>query len=422
MNIDYGEHGLTFEIPDDANVTILEPTYQSALSNISQSLREALKNPIGAPPLGTTVKASDYVAIVFSDFTRPVPNRVIIPAILESLSHVPDSHIILFNATGTHRGNTREELLELLGEDIVERFRVIQNNASDKSSHLMAGVTSSGDEIWLHREFLSCDYRILTGAIEPHFFAGFSGGGKAVMPGLAGLETIELNHSSRNLDNPNATWGVTHGNPIWEEIQEAALMAHPDFLVNVSLNREKAITGIFAGDMSKAHAAGCEFVRNTVMIPVSEPFDIVITSNSGYPLDRNLYQAVKGMSAASRIVTPGGSIIIAAECRDGIPTGSPFDYLLSLSGSPRRLLEMTDDPNFRHPEMWQARILSTILRKADIHLYTESLTDTEIRKAWLNPCRSIKSALSQLREKYGEDARICVLPEGPLTAPYLSKL
>ena len=418
--IDYGEHGLTFDMPDDANVTVLRPTFQSALSNAAQSLREALKNPIDAPPLGSMVNASDHVAIVFSDFTRPVPNRMVLPAVIESLPAMPDTHIHLFNATGTHRNNTPEELRGLLGEEIAGRFRVIQNNASDKSSYVKAGVTSGGNDIWLLREFLACDFCILTGSIEPHFFAGFSGGGKAVMPGLAALESIERNHSSRNLDHPNAAWGVTHGNPIWEEIQEASMMVDPDFLVNVSLNRDKAITGIFAGDISSAYAIGCEFVRNSVMAPVSDPFDIVITSNSGFPLDRNLYQAVKGMSAASRIVKRGGAIIIAAECRDGVPTGSPFENLLSLSGSPQKLLEMTDDPNFRHPESWQARILASIVRKAEVHLYSERLTDTEIRNAWLNPCHCIESELLQLMEKYGKDARVCVLPEGPVTVPYLS--
>lgn len=417
--IEYGECGLACMMPDDADITVITPNHQNALPNITSALSEAMSNPIGTPSLDSCVKSTDTVGIVFSDNTRPAPNRVLLPAILEKIKHVPDSQIILFNATGTHRKNTQEELRYVLGESIANRFRVEQNDAADETSHELAGATASGNKIWLHRVFLSCDFRILTGFIEPHFFAGFSGGGKAVMPGLSSLETIMRNHGVRNIDDPNSTWGVTHGNPIWEEIQEAALLAHPDFLLNVSLNRGKAITGIFAGAMSEAHAVGCEFVRESAMISVPEPFDIVLTSNSGYPLDRNLYQAVKGMSAASRIVKKGGAIVIAAECRDGVPKGSPFDGLLSIAGSPERMMEISADRGFHFSEVWQARILASIASNAQIHLYSERLTDEEIRHAWLTPCRSIENTLLKLRDKYGQKSRICVLPEGPVIAPYV---
>jgi len=235
-----------------------------------------------------------------------------LPVLLDELDFVPDDEVVLLNATGTHRPNTDTELRTMLGDEIMDRFRIVQNDPMDSDSHVSVGTTKSGNDIQIHREYLQCDIRILTGFVEPHFFAGFSGGPKACMPGLAQLETILKNHSPENIDSPTAHWGVTQGNPIWEEIREAASMAKPSFILNVTLNRNGQITGVFAGDLEKAHAQGCNFVRENAMVPVKKPYDIVIGSNSGYPLDLNLYQSVKGMSAAAQIVKDGGSIIIAA--------------------------------------------------------------------------------------------------------------
>ena len=256
IKLAYGKKGLKIRLPEDLKAQVLEPEYVEGLPNPAGAVREALRKPIASQPLKMLTNAGGRIGIVFSDITRPAPNRLILPILLEELGTLPDERIVLFNATGTHRANTDAELREMLGDEIVDRYRIVQNDANGRESHVMVGRTSKGNDIWLHGEYVKCDVKILTGFIEPHFFAGFSGGGKACMPGLALLETICRNHSAENLDSSMASWGITYGNPVWEEVHEAASMAPPTFLLNVSLNRDKQITGVFAGDFEKAHARG----------------------------------------------------------------------------------------------------------------------------------------------------------------------
>lgn len=419
IKLAYGKTGLEISLPDEANVTVVEPKYVEGLPDQAGAVRDALRQPIGSPPLKALVKSSDKVGIVFSDITRPTPNHLILPVLLGELDHVPDEHIVLFNSTGTHRPNTEAELRRMLGDEIVDRYRIVQNDANDRESHVFVGRTTSGNDVWIHKEFVECDVRIPTGFIEPHFFAGFSGGGKAIMPGLALLETVMRNHSAKNLDSPLARWGITQSNPVWEEIREAAAMVQPTFLLNVTLNRDKQITEVFAGDFEEAHVRGCAFVKEKAMVPVQEPFDIVIGSNSGYPLDLNLYQAVKGMSAASQVVKEGGSIIIAAECWDGIPDHGEYGQLLLEAESPESLLETVRAPGFQRQDMWEAQIQALICLKADVYFYSHNLSDEQIEDAWLRPCRDIEATVAELLQKYGPGATICVLPEGPQTIPYL---
>jgi len=415
----YGKSGLSIDLPDRLRVTVVQPRHVPGLLDQTGAVREALDNPIVSPPLRELVKASDRVGIVFSDITRPTPNALLLPVLLEALDYVPDDNIILFNATGTHRFNTETELCGMLGRGLVDRHLIVQNDAGDAESHAVVGTTTSGNEIVILREFLECDVKILTGFIEPHFFAGFSGGGKAVMPGLASLDTVMRNHNARNIDDPQARWGVTRGNPIWEEVYEAAAMTSPTFLLNVTLNRDKEITCVFAGDFTEAHAQGCEFVREKAMVPVDAPFDIVIGTNSGYPLDLNLYQSVKGMSAAAQVVKSGGSIIIAAECWDGIPQHGEYCRLLQGAESLESLLAAIRAPGFACRDMWQAQVQALVCRQADVYLHTRHLTPEQITRALLNPCASIEQTVAQLLDKYGDDATICILPEGPQTVPYI---
>ncbi len=426
LNLAYGKKGMRFSLPDNADITVIEPKFTERLPDPIKALSESLQHPIGKPPLTEWLnpvlgKGSEKIGIAFSDITRPTPNHIILPVLLDTLSHVPDDRILLFNGTGTHRPNTEDELREMLGEEILSRFKIIQNDAADRSSHILVGRTGSGNDIWIHRDFVDCDARILTGFIEPHFFAGFSGGGKAVMPGLALLETVYRNHNAQYIDHPSVTWGVTLGNPLWEEVQEAAEMAGPSFLLNVTLNRDRQITGVFAGDPRNAHETGCSFVKKNAMAPVSDTFDIVITSNSGYPLDLNLYQSVKGMSAAAQIVREGGSIIIAADCWDGIPDHGEYSKLLREADSLESLLRRVRSPGFLHQDMWQAQVHAQICLKAEVHVYSSNLTDEQIEGAFLKPCRSIEETVFQLLVRYGKNARICVLPEGPQTIPYIKQ-
>ncbi|OHB76925.1 MAG: hypothetical protein A2Z25_17600 [Planctomycetes bacterium RBG_16_55_9] len=413
IKLAYGTEGLDIHLRDDLNVTLVESEYVQGLENQTEAIREALRHPIAGSSLRESVQSSAKVAIVFNDITRPTPYRIILPVLLDELDPVADENVVLLNATGTHRPNTEAEIRTILGDEVVNRFRIVQNDALDSGSHLFVGTTRSGNEIRLHKEYVESDVRILTGFIEPHFFAGFSGGGKACMPGLALLDNVLRNHSVRNIDHPIATWGKTYGNPIWDEILEAASIVQPVCLLNVTLNRDKQITGVFAGDLEQAHKQGCSFVRRNAMIPVREPYDIVITCNCGYPLDLNLYQSIKGISAAAQIVKEGGSIIMAADCWDGVPEHGEYAGLLRRAGSPERLLEMIRTPGFSVQDAWQAQIQALILQKADVYFYSRNLSDRQIKEAMLRPCHTIESTVDELVQEYGRGASICVLPEGP---------
>jgi nickel-dependent lactate racemase len=415
----YGKSDLDIVLPEGVHVETIEPRYVAGVPDGAGAVTSALREPFGSKPLRERIASSPTVGIVVNDITRATPYRVILPALLAEMRRVPEDRITIFVATGTHRPCTPAELDALLGPEVADRFRVVQNDAGDRSSHALAGTTRGGNAVWIHRDVLACDLRILTGFIEPHFFAGFSGGGKAVMPGMALLETVLRNHSPAHIGHPQATWGVTQGNPVWEEVCEAARMAGPSFLLNVTLNRDKEITGVFAGDVEQAHQRGCEFVRRTAMVPVSRLYDIVITSNSGYPLDLNLYQAVKGMSAAAQIVKPGGVIILAAECWDGIPDHGQYKRLLHEAGDPESLLEKirTADPPI--PDGWQAQIHAAICRKAEVYLFSGHLTDRDIRQALLQPSRDIAATVKELIHSRGRETSVAVLPEGPQTIPYI---
>ncbi len=280
-------------------------------------------------------------------------------------------------------------------------------------------ITSLGHPVRINRTYLEADVRILTGFIEPHFFAGFSGGPKAVLPSLAGVESVYTNHGLSMIADPNATWGVTDGNPIWEEMREVALRTQPTFLLNVALNVRREITGVFAGDMLLAHAAGCDFVKEHAMAPVASPYDIVVTTNSGYPLDQNLYQSVKGMSAASQVVRQGGAIIMAAACEDGLPDHGLYAELLRRGGSPQGVLEMISQPGFVAQDQWQVQIQAQIQSRAEVFVFSDGLTAAQIAGALFTPCRDIALEIQRLSDRYAPQARICVLPEGPQTIPYL---
>ena len=418
----YGNSKLEIDLAESYDVSVIEPVPVPGLPQPRQALKEALQAPLGSPPLHSLVGPGERVGIIFNDITRATPSRLLLEEILAELAHVPKGQVTLFNALGTHRSNTDAELRRMLGNRLVDEYRIVQNNAFDPATQECVGLTSLGHEVWLNRELLACDLKILTGFIEPHFFAGFSGGGKAIMPGMAGLKTILGNHSARMIGHPSATWGITRGNPINEEVREVALKAGRLFLVNITLNKDKEITGVFCGSLDEAHAAGCAFARRTAQVPVTEPFDIVLTTNSGYPLDINLYQSVKGMSAAAQVVRPGGAIVIAAECRDGVPEHGLYGQLLSAHHSPAEVLEDICASTIDRQDQWEAQVQALIQQKAAVYVYSDGLSDEQIRSALLIPCRDIKATLAGLVAHYGPQARVCVLPEGPQTIPYLEKL
>ena len=418
VKLAYGESHLEIDVPRD-RTTVIEPLNQPGLADERDSVIEALNNPIAAPPLLDWIKPKDRVCILFTDITRATPNDRLIPWLLEHLSHIPRENITLLNQLGTHRPNTRAELEKMLTPQVVSNYRVINHEPENHEALTPLGATRSGVPAFINRHAVEADVRIVTGFIEPHFFAGFSGGPKGIMPGVAGLETVMSNHNVHHIGDPRAAFGITDGNPLWEELRDIALRVGPSFLLNVTLNHSKQITGVFAGDLLAAHKRGTDFVRTSAMQCVTSPFEIVVTTNSGYPLDMNLYQGVKGMSAGARIIQEGGLLILACECREGVPAGSPLDKLLRSAGSSEEILAMLSTPGFVRPEQWQAQIQALIQRRARVLVHS-SLPDEIIRAAHLKPCDDISREVMMELQKHGPEARVAILPQGPLTIPYLA--
>ena len=418
VNLAYGQGYLPIDLPDD-RTTVIEPSHRPGLPDEKAAILEALRNPIGAPPLRESIKPTDKVCIIFTDITRATPNERIIPWLLEHLSHVPKSNIVLLNSTGTHRPNTRAELEKMLTPAVVAQYDVINHECEKDEDMVQLGTTRDGTPALINRHVVEANVRITTGFIEPHFFAGFSGGVKGIMPGCAGLKSVMSNHGAKNIGHPKSTFGIMEGNELWEELRDIALRVGPTFVLNVTLNDERKITGVFAGDLLKAHKVGCEFVRQSAMQKVKAPFDIVVTTNSGYPLDMNLYQGVKGMSAGARILEDRGLLILACECREGVPANSPLDKLLRSASSSEEILTMLSTPGFVRPEQWQAQIQALIQRRAEVLLYS-SLPEEVVKTAFLTPCKDIGQAVKERLSKLGPNARVAVLPQGPLTIPYLA--
>jgi nickel-dependent lactate racemase len=419
IHLAYGRAGLNITLP--AQTDVITARFTPGLPDEPEALRAALRHPIDSPPLAELVNPGDTVLIAHSDITRATPNDRILPVLLAELEGVGIRRrdITLLNALGTHRPQTESELRQMLGDAVVNHYHCLQHNAFDDAGLLPLGETSFGHPVRLNRLLVEADVKILTGFIEPHFFAGFSGGPKGVLPALAGQESVLTNHGRTMIAHPQATWGICEGNPIWEEMREVALLTQPTFLLNVTLNAQKQITGVFAGEMLAAHRAGRAFVRDSAMVPVDAPYDIVITTNSGYPLDQNLYQCVKGMSAARQIVRRGGAIILAGACADGLPDHGRYAELLTSGGSPQGVLDLIAQPGFSAQDQWQVQIQTQIQRHAEVYVYSDGLSDEQIERALLRPCRSIEETVAILLERYGPHARICVLPEGPQTIAYV---
>ena len=412
----YGKSNLNIELPE--NCVLIEPTPIPALENDKQAIRDALKNPINSDPLEDLVKSNQTVSIVISDITRPTPNHILVPLIIECLAHVPLENIVIINGTGTHRDQTKDELIQMLGEDIVNNIRIVHNHCNDKQTLKKVGHSKYGCDVYLNKDYVAADFKIVTGFIEPHFFAGFSGGPKGIMPGIAGFETIMTFHNAQMIGDIRSTWGNMIDNPVQDMTREINAMCKPDFMLNVALNKDKAITKVFAGELYEAHDTGCDYVKNHAMFKCDERFDVVIASNSGYPLDQNLYQTVKGMSAAHKIVKEGGTIIMVSECADGFPDHGKFAEIFKLAETPQGILDIIHDPNFQEMDQWQVQKQASIQTFANVYVYSK-LTDQQLLDSMLKPTDNIEKTLESLAREKGKPLTIGVMPQGPLTIPYV---
>jgi nickel-dependent lactate racemase len=344
----------------------------------------------------------------------------VLPPLLDEIaSAAPGAEVTVLIATGTHRGNTPAELLEMLGADVLSRVRVVNHDARDAESLVDVGRTVSGVPVTVNRQWVAADVRITTGFVEPHFFAGFSGGPKLVVPGLAGLDTVLVLHDARRIGSARATWGNLEDNPVHADIRACAALAPPHFSCDVLLDAEQRITHVYAGELAAMHQQATATAKELAMCPVEGPFDVVVTSNAGYPLDQNLYQAVKGLAAAERVVRPGGTIVLAAECADGLPAHGLFAELLEASPSRDHLAAQFDPDLPARPDQWQVQVLSRVLAKARVLAYADGLTRAELAAAFMTKIDDLALGIEVAARDAGPDARICYLPEGPLTIPYL---
>jgi lactate racemase len=410
VTLAYGRHGLAVEVPEDAVVIL--PTELPGLPDEQAAVSRALREPLSGPPLALLAVGAERVVVVFPDLTRPMPNRTVLPPVLRELERcgVPDAAIALLCATGTHRQASQTEMEELVGPEIVARYQIVDHD-SDGDDHVSVGQVD-GVAVRLLRRYVEADLRIITGFVEPHFFAGFSGGPKAVCPGLAATETILEAHHPRRIADPRSTFVTRIGNPVHDFVRAAVDLAPPHLSVDVTINRARQVTGVFAGPLAVAHDAACAFARDSATQPVEAAFDVVVSTNGGYPLDRNLYQAVKGMAAAERIVADGGIIVMAAACVDGIPDHGAFAGVLSGARSADDLLNATKGAEL---DRWQAQVLGRVLTRAQVWLHSDGLTDDMARDALLRPVADVSAAVAEALAQRGDGARLAVLPEGPLT-------
>ena len=420
VNLAYGRTGLPVEFPDD-RTTVIEPTWLDGLPDQAGAVRQALEHPVGSAPLRERVRPDQTVAISVCDVTRPMPSATVLPVVLEALSHVPADRIAIMIASGTHRATTRGELVEMLGADIVDGNRIVVHDAFDEAQLVSLGEVDGGIPVWLNRTWVEADIRITTGFVEPHFFAGFSGGPKMVAPGLAGFRTIMRLHDAEMIRSPQARWGVIEGNPIHDGVRAIAARSGVDFSIDVAINRDRQITHVAAGELFAVHRAVREVVRRNAMQAFARPFDVVVTTNSGYPLDQNLYQTVKGMSAAAQVVKPDGVIVCASACADGYPDHGEYLDILTRRNSPDGLLQMINAPGHNRHDQWEVQVQAQIQQRADVLLKTDGLSAEQVRAAHLTPIDDVGAATRDALSRSGPDARVCVLPEGPQTIPYLAE-
>jgi len=415
--LDYGHQGYNLKLDyDKADWNIIKPLQVEKLQSAESTLMAAFAKPINTIPIRDIIKPADEVVLVISDNTRPVPNKFLISAIVDYLKLEAEKVTILIG-TGSHRPLDYKNLIELLGGEIIEKFKVICHDASDNKNLQYLGDSKKGFPIYVNKHYLKADKKIVLGFIEPHFFAGFSGGAKGICPAICGQETIDGIHAFEIIAHPGSDYGNLETNSQQAVVRDIASHFPPDFLINVTLNTNKEITGIYCGDYIEAHRRGARQVKKEAMIEVSKKYPIVITSNSGYPLDQNLYQTVKGMAASARIVKPGGAIFVASECSRGLPDDGKFADIMRQGKTAGDILEITADPDYHIMDRWQAQKLAMVLQSAKVFLYS-SLPADKVESCKINPVNDLGEALYEYINELDYKPSIAVLPHGPRTIPH----
>ena len=416
MNIcvPYGRTHLSARIPEDRIAGVLRSRLESYVPAMGETelVEAALANPIGSEKLETLAAGKKNIVLIASDHTRPVPSKVLVPPMLAAVRRGnPEAEITILIATGCHRGTTKAELIEKFGQEIVERERIVIHDCAAEGDMVTIGTLPSGGSLRINRVAAEADLLISEGFIEPHFFAGFSGGRKSVLPGIAARETVYWNHNAEFIASDFARTGILEGNPIHRDMIYAARQAKLAFICNVVINAKHQVVGAFAGDCEMAHVAGTEFLKSLCQCP-KMPADIVITTNNGYPLDQNIYQAVKGMTAGEATCKAGGVIIMVAACNDG-HGGESFMKTMTQDEPVREILARIEMTPKEHtvPDQWESQILARILSKFRVVLVSEC--DPELVRAMkMHPAKDLPDALAQAEALLGCSGTVTVIPEG----------
>ena len=412
IKLPYGKGFLYLDLLDSSINKVLKSREFNIKKHETTVIRQALENPISSPRLSDIAEKRKKMLLITSDHTRPMPSKITIPLIInEAISKNPDLKIVIIIATGLHRAPTEDELIERFGNKIVHKYSIIAHNARDKSNLTKLGLMSTGNELWLNSIIKEVDLIVAEGFIEPHFVAGYSGGPKSILPGIAGYDTIMANHSPKNMDHPNARSGILENNPIHTEMCEAAKMSNLEFILNVVLNQRKIIVAGFSGSFKAAHEKGYTFLERYCQVEPAMA-DIVVVSNDGYPLDLNVYQGVKGMSVASATCNEGGVIILVAECRDGFGHKNFYEMMIS-GNSPEEILKKIRSNYFNMIDQWQSQILAQILTKHSVIIVSNNLNKKQVEKAHLKLAPDLDTALNMAYKITGTISPVTVISDGP---------
>jgi nickel-dependent lactate racemase len=414
VRLEYARTGLDVELPTERVVRSLAYKDAPPLADPRAALARVLAHPTGTATLAELARGRNDACIVICDITRPVPNQTILTPILATLeaAGIARDKITILIATGLHRPNEGDELVELVGAEIAARYRIVNHRGQEINEHTFLGTSPRGVPIWIDSRYVRADLKITTGLIEPHLMAGFSGGRKLICPGIAGLETVKVWHGPDFLEHPQADCGILEGNPVHEENTWIGRHAGCDFIVNVVIDSERRPLCFVAGDMEQAFLEGVDFVKQVVVDNVSEPVDIVVTCSAGYPLDTTFYQAVKGLTGALPIVKQGGTIILAAGLTEGI--GSPeFERLFEENANLELFVERILGKDYFVLDQWQLEELAKVRRKAKVKVVSHGLPAATIDRLFVESAPSVESAVADSLAEYGPAATIAVIPKGP---------
>ncbi len=424
VRLEYGKNGLEVELPDKNVVGVLRLQEAVRAADAAEAVRTAIENAIGARPLTELAREKTDACIVVCDVTRPVPNPIVLGEVLDALElgGLASNKVKVLIATGTHRPNDYQELRNMLGDRVMAECEVINHFCTDTDDMVHLGVSPSGVPIWLNRHYVHADLKITAGMIEPHFMAGFAGGRKMVMPGVAALETIQAWHSPQFLEDPLATNGVIQDNPVHVEATWIANQCRPDFIVDVALDNEKKIAKVFAGDMEQAWETGVRYVQGLTQAEIEGPIDICVTTCGGHPLDLTYYQTVKGMVGPLPIVRPGGAIIVASECSEGIGNHHFRDALFRV-GDIRTWLERAISGEWeRVADQWQIEELAKAVRNHRVYVVASGISQEELAQLHVRPAPTVEAAVEECMRDFGPESRICVIPKGPYVLPVLKSV